>query len=121
MKDEKGTGPSPAEEACFEAGIKLGALFHQYIGSPVNPSSVRSLEEAMKRGVMCQPFVKDARVSIDREQLRDSLSDFGYASLSERMLRAEVTVEVRGAVVKGSLYWVDETGYPLMSVKEVRR
>ncbi|MEE9268050.1 MAG: dihydroneopterin aldolase family protein, partial [Thermoplasmata archaeon] len=28
-----------AERAAFEAGIKLGSIFHQYVGAPVSPEN----------------------------------------------------------------------------------
>jgi len=50
------------EEAAFEAGIKLGALFHQFIGVPVAERNVEILEKAMKSCVLLQPYVVDAEV-----------------------------------------------------------
>ena len=110
---------SSREQAAFEAGIKLGALYHQYIGTPVGPESAGSLEKAMAEGMKVQKFVKQAVVTIDRKVLKDSLSSFGYASLSERMLKAEVEIGVEDALVIASLLWVEEMEYPLMRIDEI--
>ncbi len=37
--------PTNREIAAFEAGIKLGALYHQFVGSPISPKTADSLEE----------------------------------------------------------------------------
>ncbi|MEA3560014.1 MAG: dihydroneopterin aldolase family protein [Candidatus Thermoplasmatota archaeon] len=110
---------SSRERAAFEAGIKLGALYHQYIGTPVGPESAGSLEKAMSESMMVQPFVKKAVVTIDRKVLNESLSSFGYASLSERMVKAEVEIEVDDAFVGASLQWIEEMEYPLMRLDEI--
>lgn len=107
--------PSPRERCAFEAGIKLGALFHQFIGTPVSESSKRSLEEAMQKAVMNQPYVRRAEVRIRSEVLRKASKNvFGYASLSPEMLEAEVWVECEGVVCVGRLAYSQEKSYPLM-------
>ena len=36
------------ERAIFEGGISMGALFHQFIGTPVNKDTKESLEKCME-------------------------------------------------------------------------
>jgi hypothetical protein len=107
------------DRAAFEAGIKLGSLFHQYIGSPVNEGSASYMEEAMRRAMMAQPYVMDASVEIDRSILATSQSSYGYASLGERMLKARVRIEYRNCTVEASLEWMGELGYPLMKIDSI--
>ena len=107
------------DRAAFEAGIKLGALFHQYIGSPVNMGSAPYMEEAIRRAVMAQPYVKEAEVTIVRDELARCQSSYGYASLSERMLSARVVIMYKGIEVVAELGWIDEIGYPLMRIVSV--
>jgi hypothetical protein len=45
-----------AQQACFEAGIKFGSLYQQFAGTPVSPTSTRSLETAMAASIENQPF-----------------------------------------------------------------
>jgi hypothetical protein len=99
--------------ASFEAGIKLGALFHQFVGVPVSEKNVELLEKAMESCLKLQPYVVDAEVRIEREKLKD-VSDFGYTSLSPEMLRARVTVEFEGEKVEAVLEWNEKLRYPLM-------
>ncbi|MEM0330334.1 MAG: dihydroneopterin aldolase family protein, partial [Archaeoglobaceae archaeon] len=57
--------------ASFEAGIKLGALFHQFIGAPVSEKNAEILERAMESCLKLQPYVIEAKVSIDRKKLKN--------------------------------------------------
>jgi len=103
-------------KACFEVGIKLGALFHQFIGLPISPKNVELIEKAIESCVKLQPHVVDVKVTIDRKKLENSLSTLGYATLSPEMLYAEVIVDVNGVRVKGVLNWDEKLRYPLMSL-----
>uniref|UniRef100_A0A7J2TK43 Dihydroneopterin aldolase n=1 Tax=Archaeoglobus fulgidus TaxID=2234 RepID=A0A7J2TK43_ARCFL len=103
--------------AAFEAGIKLGALFHQFIGAPVSEENAEILEKAMESCLRLQPYVVDAEVKIDREKLR--LSSFGYTSLSPEALRARVVVEFEGERVEAVLEWNEELKYPLMKLRNI--
>ena len=106
-------------KACFELGIKLGALFHQFIGLPVGFENVEIVERAIESCVKLQPFVVDAKVEISREALKRNLSKFGYTTLSPEMLKAEVVVEVENVRVKGTLKWVEEMKYPYMDFEVI--
>ena len=103
-----------AERAAFEAGIKLGALFHQFTGAPVSLENAEILEKAMESCVRLQPYVVDAQVRIRREALREKLSAFSYTSLDGSMIEAHVVVEVEGVKAEAVLEWDEELKYPLM-------
>ena len=106
-------------KACFELGIKLGALFHQFIGLPVGFENVEIVEKAIESCVKLQPFVVDAKVEISRDALKRNLSKFGYTTLSPEMLKAEVVVKVENVRVKGTLKWVVEMKYPYMDFEVI--
>ena len=61
--------PTNREIAAFEAGIKLGALYHQFVGSPVSPKTADSLERAIEESISLQPYVRSVDVRIDRRML----------------------------------------------------
>ncbi len=102
------------ERACFEVGIKLGTIFHQFVGIPIGLENVDIVEKAIESCIKLQPYVRDVKVEIDRKKLEKNLSKFGYTTLSQEMIKAEVLVDVEGSKVKGILRWVDELRYPLM-------
>lgn len=103
------------EKACFEVGIKLGALFHQFIGIPISFENVEIVERAIESCIKLQPYVEYVKIEIDRNALERSLSDFGYTTLDPEMLKAEVVVNVKGSKVKGILSWVEDLKYPMMT------
>ena len=98
----------------FEAGIKLAAILHQFVGAPVAESNVEILEKAMKSCVMLQPFVVEADVKIDRLKMKENYSAFGYTTLSPEMVYARVCVEVEGRKIEAELKWDEEMRYPLI-------
>ncbi|MCL2549632.1 MAG: dihydroneopterin aldolase family protein, partial [Methanimicrococcus sp.] len=47
--------PSDRDNALFEAGIKLGSLYHQFVGSPLSLSGITSMETAVQDSMSAQP------------------------------------------------------------------
>ena len=108
----------PAHRACFEAGIKLGSLYHQFAGTPLSPSSAASLEQAIEESIENQPFCQSVDVQIDRERLDGALDDrFEYTEFTGRLFECHLTVEQAGLRVEAVLEEVD--GYPLMSLETI--
>jgi len=108
------------DNALFEAGIKLGALYHQFSGSPVNLKTVDSLEKAIAESISVQPYVKSITVSIDREMIRSKLnSEFGYCELEGRMLDVNLIMNYENVIVKASLKFDRKLYYPLMKIEEI--
>ena len=68
------------ERAAFEAGIKLGGIFHQFTGTPVSPASARSLEQGITEAVRSQPFVREVSVMIDRGILHERCGVVGRSN-----------------------------------------
>jgi hypothetical protein len=109
--------PSDREQALFEVGIKLGGLFHQYIGVPVAGKTAKSLEKAIEEAIGLQPYVKEVHVKIDPEMGGPvGKGRLAYRYLTAQMLTAEISVEVGGARVKAVLSFRDDLNYPLMRV-----
>ncbi len=108
------------DNALFEAGIKLGALYHQFSGSPVNLKTVDSLEKAIAESISVQPYVKSITVSIDRGMIRSKLnSEFGYCELEGRMLNVNLTMKYENVRVNASIKFNRELDYPLMKIEEI--
>ena len=104
--------PTKNEIAAFEAGIKLGALYHQFVGAPVSFRTARSLELAMEESISNQPYVKSVHVNIDREMLEENI--FGYGELEGRMIKAEIEMDYEGALARARLEFEPESDYPMM-------
>lgn len=109
---------STREQLLFEAGIKLGGLFHQYIGVPVSPRTAPGLARAIESAVRLQPFVRAVRVRIDpRRGGPVGAGRFGYRYLTAEMLTATVTVAAGDERVTAHLAYEPELRYPLMRVE----
>ncbi len=107
---------SESERACFEAGIKLGATYHQYVGTPVSMENVEALEKAIEAGIRIQPFVSDVRVNIDRSHLGPKKSAYKYTSLKGEMLSVWVQVRYGGHIATCEMKYVKDLDYTLMRV-----
>ena len=103
------------ERAIFEAGIKLGGIFHQYTGVPVNESNVTDIERVIEKSVLIQPFVKHVSVEID---IGNRSTSFQYTSLSGEMMDVRLTVEYNGQMVNARMHYVQDLNYPLMYLEE---
>jgi hypothetical protein len=112
---------SEAERAAFEAGIKMGTIYHQFVGVPVSHKSADTLEKAMEAGCSVQPFVESVRVSIDRKRLKGKRGQFDYVSLTGEMLSVDLVVVYKGARVEAQMRYVREMDYPLMFISRVER
>jgi hypothetical protein len=136
--------PTDAEQAAFEAGIKFGALYHQFAGTPVSPTSAESLAVAMAESIENQPFCErvDVRPHEDRIQraiagldplgdeapagsddsageAADATDEADYTELTGTLFDAEIEVERAGVAIRAEL--ATEDGYPLMSLADVER
>ncbi len=110
---------SHRERAIFEGAITMGALFHQFDGTPVNLQSVESLEKAIGESMELQPCIDKVEVSINRDMLGDIENEFQYTSLSGNMLNVRVfsKFEDKKAVIR--MKFIEELDYPLMYVEEI--
>ncbi len=107
------------DNALFEAGIKLGALYHQFIGTPVSPETAGDLETAIKESVSLQPWVRSVDVRIDREKLRERASEFKYCELRGEMLDVTVIVKYKAVEAQVRVKYDENLDYPLMRIEKV--
>jgi hypothetical protein len=105
---------TPAEAACFEVGVKFGALYHQFAGAPVSPDSAPSLERAIEESIENQPHCTGVTVDILAGHIDDS---HGYDELTGELMEVEVVVEREGVEAVAQMEMED--GYPLMQVVSV--
>ena len=102
------------ERAIFEGAISMGALFHQFVGTPVNKSSKKSLES-----LKLQPAIEDVDVKIRFDKLEESMSDFDYTSLTGDMLDVKIYTKVKDVQATIRIEFIEELNYPLMYVEDI--
>ena len=110
-----------SERAAFEAGIKMGTIYHQFVGVPLSVQNVGTLEKAIESGSRVQPFVEDVRVRIDRTKLKDKRGQYDYVSLTGDMLDVKLVVKYKTARVRASMKLIEEMNYPLMFIEEIEK
>jgi hypothetical protein len=112
--------PDDAQMAAFEAGIKLGALYHQFTGSPLNLQNVDSLEKAIAESISVQPFVEEINVTVNRDIIAEKLNgEFGYCELEGKMLTVYLVVIHENTRIRASMKYNKELDYPLMKINEI--
>ncbi len=106
--------------AVFEAGIKLGALYHQFVGIPINLETVESLERTIEESVALQPYVRSVSVSIDREMVEKKQNPkFKYGELEGRMLHVSLQILYKNTIAHAELAYDEEQDYPLMRIRKI--
>lgn len=108
------------DNALFEAGIKLGSLYHQFIGSPLSLSGISAMENAIEKSIISQPYIEQISVKIDEKHVRNELNEtFEYTELKGAMLDVKIAVRHHSALVFASLSFSEELNYPLMKIDRI--
>ena len=107
------------ERAIFEGAISMGALFHQFVGTPVNKDSKESLERAMEESLNLQPAIEKVEVEIRFDKLEESMTEFDYTSLTGDMLDVKIHTKVDDVIAVIRIEFIEELNYPLMYVESI--
>ncbi|HET7323346.1 MAG TPA: dihydroneopterin aldolase family protein [Halococcus sp.] len=108
--------PTDTEIACFEAGIKFGALYHQFVGTPVTPESAEGLARAIEEAIENQPHCESVSVDMATEELAKA-TNHGYTELTGRFMDVEIVIDYENCTVTARMELKD--GYPLMRIESV--
>ena len=107
------------ERAIFEGAISMGALFHQFVGTPVNKNTKESLENAMEESLSLQPAIEKVEVEIRFDKLEESMTEFDYTSLTGDMLDVRIHTKVDDVTAVIRIEFIEELNYPLMYVESI--
>ena len=107
------------ERAIFEGAISMGALFHQFVGTPVNKNTKKSLETSMEESLKLQPAIEDVEVEIRFDKLEASMTEFDYTSLTGDMLDVRIHTQVDNVKAVIRIEFIEELNYPLMYVEKI--
>ena len=108
------------ERAIFEGAISMVALFHQFVGTPVNKNSKESLERAMEESLNLQPAIEKVEVNIRFDKLEESMTEFDYTSLTGDMLDVKIHTKVDDVLAIIRIEFIEELNYPLMYVEDIK-
>lgn len=107
------------ERAIFEGAISMGALFHQFVGTPVNKNTKNSLEACMEESLKLQPAIEDVKVNVRFDKLEESMTEFEYTSLTGDMLDVKIFTKVDNVKATIRIEFIEELNYPLMYVEDI--
>jgi len=110
------------ERAIFEGAITLGALYHQFTGTPVSrdPRVIQALEDAMERSMALQPYREKVEVKIDAQAIgRSKRHPYDYETLRGSMIDAKVQTRYGRTRAILRMRRVPELQYTLMYVEKV--
>ena len=111
---------SDRDHALFEAGIKLGSLYHQFVGTPLSLLSLASLEKAIEDSIRSQPYVEDISVKINEDHVQNQLNDlFQYTELKGSMLTVHAVIRYGSSKAFVSLEFDEKLNYPLMKIDKI--
>jgi len=114
---------SVRERACFETGIKLGALYHILCGIPIssNEEVISSIEKGIEQSISCQPYVKNVQINLARHLLKgDKTHEFDYDEITGKIIRAKIIIEFENIEVTAKVDWVEDLDYPLMFIEKIK-
>ncbi|MCE5214460.1 MAG: dihydroneopterin aldolase family protein [Methanobacterium sp.] len=109
---------SNRERAIFEGAITMGALFHQFDGTPINKKTVESLEKAISEAMELQPCIDKVEVHINRQMLEKIENEFQYISLNGNMMDIRIFSNYEGQKAIIRMKYIEELDYPLMYVEK---
>ena len=107
------------ERAIFEGAITMGALFHQFVGTPISKATAPSLENAIKQSLELQPAIEKIDVKIDLSKLDESMTDFDYTTLNGDMLDIKIYSKIEDILAVIRIEFIEELNYPLMYVEDI--
>ncbi|MDD2643443.1 MAG: dihydroneopterin aldolase family protein [Methanobacteriaceae archaeon] len=107
------------ERAIFEGAITMGALFHQFVGTPISKATAPSLENAIKQSLELQPAIEKIDVKIDLSKLDEAMTDFDYTTLNGDMLDIKIYSKIEDILAVIRIEFIEELNYPLMYVEDI--
>ena len=109
--------------ACFEAGIKLGAIFHSLLAFPVinEKKTLEAMQEGFIASFKNQPYVKglDIKIHPGGEETLGKDGEFEYTVIKDHMIDVNLDLEYHGVSLSAAIKWMPELEYPLMYIKEI--
>lgn len=106
------------ERAIFEGGISMGALFHQFVGTPVSPDTLSSLENAIRDSILLQPAIVDVEVNLDKDLIEKNSGVMGYTSLIGEMLNVRLTTKINRNLIVTCISYDENLQYPIMFIED---
>lgn len=112
------------ERAIFEAGVALGAIYHQVVGLPISKDKrvLRAVESAIERVFSLQPFKEEVRVKIKARLVKGSKRHpYDYDTVKGSMLDVRVASRYGAFRAVGRMRYISKLKYTLAYIERVER
>jgi len=109
------------DRAIFEGGITLGAIYHQFVGTPISRDAavVSALEKAIEKTMSLQPYIERLEVKIDTSKMRQPSHPYDYGEVGGRNLSVKLVSKYGKVRVYMKMFFVAELNYPLMFIEKI--
>lgn len=110
------------ERAIFEAGIALGAIYHQFLGIPVvrREEVLKAIKDVIEKTMILQPFREKVEVAFNTTAIRGEGSNpYDYSLLKGEALDVKVVIRYGSIRVKARMRYVEDLNFNLMYVEDV--
>ena len=110
------------ERACFEAGIKLGAIYHILSGIPISSDEniITSIEEGIESAISCQPYIKNVKINLNRDKIIGKKNtEFDYDEITGKIIQTELTLVFESVEIVAKIQWIEDLKYPLMFIETI--
>lgn len=107
------------ERAIFEGAITMGTLFHQFIGTPINKKTAKSLEKSIQESLELQPAIEKVDIKIDFSKIDQAMTEFQYTGLNGDMLDVKIYSKIENTTAIIRIEFIEELNYPLMYVEDI--
>lgn len=115
---------SDRERACFEAGIKLGALYHILSGIPIakNEQVITFIEKGIQSAISCQPFVESVEIDLNRKKILGKREKpYKYDEIHGEIIKATIEIKYENIQVIAKVDWIQNLKYPLMFIEKIKK
>ena len=114
-------GVSDRDRAIFEAGISLGALFHQFTGIPLrkNKDAILNLEKTIQNSISTQPYINSVEVKININELKSNTNPYDYSVLNGENFSVKLVSQYGKIKIYSSLKYIEELKFPLMYIDKI--
>ncbi|MEM0217838.1 MAG: dihydroneopterin aldolase family protein [Candidatus Nezhaarchaeales archaeon] len=110
------------ERAIFEAGIALGALYHQFLGIPITRRKevLQAVKDAIEKTMTLQPFREKVEVSFNLDVIRgETSSPYDYSLLRGEAMDVRVVVRYGSTRVRARMRFMEDLNFNLMYIEDV--
>ncbi|MHA1695099.1 MAG: dihydroneopterin aldolase family protein [Candidatus Helarchaeota archaeon] len=109
------------DRAIFEAGISLGALFHQFIGMPLKKDKIfiSNVEKMIEESISTQPYIKSVDVKINFDKLKNHENPYDYSVLNSEIIDVKLISEYENIIVYSRIKFIEELNFPLMFIEKI--